>query len=181
MTLKDDNLHTDLRISNTGSSSFKFQSLLHTYLKVNEVMNVRVDGFNGCNCKNQLTGEVAPESQAINIIDQEVDNIYLNTRSLSGEYDIGDITLLEDGTKPLIVSKQSSYILPESIQSDSILDIPVDVVFWNPWIEKAKGLADLPDDAYHNFVCIEPGVVQQWVTLEAGHGVSLAQLLRVIA
>ena len=90
-------------------------------------MNVRVDGFNGCNCKNQLTGVVAPESQAINIIDQEVDNIYLNTRSLSGEYDIGDITLLEDGTKPLIVSKQSSYILPESIQSDSILDIPVDV------------------------------------------------------
>ena len=36
VTLKDDNLRTDLRITNTGTSSFKFQSLLHTYFKVNE-------------------------------------------------------------------------------------------------------------------------------------------------
>jgi glucose-6-phosphate 1-epimerase len=29
------------------------------------------------------------------------------------------------------------------------------VVVWNPWQDKAARLADLPDDGWHDFVCIE--------------------------
>lgn len=44
-----------------------------------------------------------------------------------------------------------------------------DVVVWNPWIEKAKGMADFgPDDAYKNMICVEAGSVAAWQTLEAG-------------
>lgn len=44
-----------------------------------------------------------------------------------------------------------------------------DVVVWNPWIEKAKGMADFgPDDAYKNMICVEAGSVAGWQTLEAG-------------
>jgi D-hexose-6-phosphate mutarotase len=28
-------------------------------------------------------------------------------------------------------------------------------VIWNPWLEKAAALADLPDDGYLKFCCIE--------------------------
>lgn len=173
VTLTDGQLLTDFRISNTGDAPFKFQSLLHTYLKVNEVTNIKVDGFKGCNCKNQLTGEIAPEPAAVNTIDREVDNIYLQAQSLSGEFDIGDLTLIEEGQRALVSSAQASFLRTG-------VEIPVDVVFWNPWIEKSKGLADLPDEAYHNFLCIEPGVVQDWITLEAGDGVSLLQTLKLL-
>ena len=44
-----------------------------------------------------------------------------------------------------------------------------DVVVWNPWIEKAKGMADFgPDEAYKNMICVEAGSLASWQTLEAG-------------
>ena len=44
-----------------------------------------------------------------------------------------------------------------------------DVVVWNPWIEKAKGMADFgPKEAYKNMICVEAGSVNQWLTLEGG-------------
>lgn len=44
-----------------------------------------------------------------------------------------------------------------------------DVVVWNPWIEKARNMADFgPDEAYKNMICVEAGSVSAWQTLEAG-------------
>lgn len=37
--------------------------------------------------------------------------------------------------------------------------LPVDMVLWNPWIEKTKGLSDMADEEYVNMVCLEPGLV----------------------
>jgi len=48
-------------------------------------------------------------------------------------------------------------------------DMLPDVVVWNPWIEKAKGMADFgPEEAYKNMVCVEAGSVGAWNSLEAG-------------
>jgi D-hexose-6-phosphate mutarotase len=41
-------------------------------------------------------------------------------------------------------------------------------VVWNPWIEKAKGMADFDDEEYHNMVCVEVGSVADWVKLGGG-------------
>ena len=48
-------------------------------------------------------------------------------------------------------------------------DMLSDVVVWNPWSEKAKGMADFgPDDGYKGMVCVEAGSVSAWNSLEAG-------------
>ena len=34
-------------------------------------------------------------------------------------------------------------------------------VVWNPWAEKAAALADLPDDGFRHFVCIEAAIANE--------------------
>ena len=51
-----------------------------------------------------------------------------------------------------------------------------DVVVWNPWTDKAKGMADFaPDDGFRNMVCVEPGSVSGWTKLEPGDAFEGAQ------
>ena len=48
-------------------------------------------------------------------------------------------------------------------------DLLSDVVVWNPWVDKSKGMADFgPEDGYKKMVCVETGSVATWNTLEAG-------------
>ena len=57
-----------------------------------------------------------------------------------------------------------------------------DVVVWNPWIEKSKGMADFePKQGYKNMLCVEAGSVKEWTKLEGGEswegGVTIKSLL----
>ncbi len=56
------------------------------------------------------------------------------------------------------------------------------VVVWNPWIEKSKGMADFePKKGYKNMLCVEAGQVAEWTKLEGGDawegGVTIKALL----
>lgn len=60
-------------------------------------------------------------------------------------------------------------------------DLLSDVVVWNPWIEKAKGMADFgPEDAYRKMICVETGSVANWNTLEAGDCWEGGQRIRLL-
>lgn len=51
-----------------------------------------------------------------------------------------------------------------------------DVVVWNPWTDKAQGLGDFaPKSGYQNMLCVEPGAVSGWQTLEPGEAFEGAQ------
>jgi D-hexose-6-phosphate mutarotase len=51
-------------------------------------------------------------------------------------------------------------------------------VLWNPWIAKAKAMADFGDEEYHNMVCVESGNVgSNHVTLAPGKSATLTAKL----
>nr|CAD7401445.1 unnamed protein product [Timema cristinae] len=53
-----------------------------------------------------------------------------------------------------------------------------DTVVWNPWIEKAKEIADFGDDEFPNMVCVESGHVSSPVILLPGTAFEASQILQ---
>lgn len=121
-----------LKTYNTGTKPFTIGGALHTYLSVGDISAVKISGLDGIDYIDTVGSETLRTQSGNIIIDQEVDRIYTNT-----SHDIA----LEDNTlgREISVSRNGSQ----------------SAVIWNPWIEKAKSLGDLPNSAYRDFLCIE--------------------------
>ncbi|KAL8843531.1 MAG: hypothetical protein Q9170_000035 [Blastenia crenularia] len=147
VTLSQDNLETSLVVRNTGTSNYDFQVLFHTYLGIDDITKTTISGLEEARFIDKVEGakKAEPARKPISI-GSETDRVY----NLPSE-------------KAIIVAEQDTkrYELTRDMLSD--------VVIWNPWIEKAKGMADFgPEDGYKKMVCVEAGSVGAWNTLEAG-------------
>ncbi|KAI2792385.1 hypothetical protein POX_b02422 [Penicillium oxalicum] len=128
VTLTKSALKTSLQVTNEGKENFEFQVLMHTYLSVEDISNIRIKNLESKTYVDKTRNDLDP-------------------------------------TKPIIVSTASDDQPLFSITREALGDI----VVWNPWVEKAKGMSDFgPDEAYKNMVCVESGSVSTWQTLEAG-------------
>jgi hypothetical protein len=124
------------------------------------------------------------EESASCVIDREVDRVYAGKASSEP---LGPIRIEHNSTTatdtagagdaftPLTVSVHAEL---DSTDSSSIL-LPHDIVLWNPWVDKSRALTDLGDDDYHSFVCVEPGVVADWVDVPPRAALTLTQTLKV--
>ena len=154
-----------LEVENTGVSALECQTLLHTYLKVPDITKTTVKGFGGLTYKDHLGDHSYRENEGeVNIIDREVDREYQN---FSPEKKV----LVECGDS-----------LEYSVKADASIDgqrTGVDIVFWNAWINKCRATADLDDDAYLRYVCIEPGTIASKRIVDAGSRLSLSKSIQV--
>ncbi len=107
---------------------------LHTYLAVSDISQVRVVNLDGSAYLDAVGEPVMRRQKGDVTFDREVDRVY----------DSSDRTLLVDDLsgRTLLIEKSGS---------------PSTVV-WNPWIEKAAALTDLPDEGYQRFCCIETAI-----------------------
>ena len=144
-------------MENTGDAPFIVTEALHTYLTVGDIRQVTIEGLDGTDYLDTAAGRHEQRHQSGDIvIDREVDRLYRT----SGEVKVRDAAL----QRTLSIQGSSSHTS----------------VVWNPWIEKAHTLADLPDEDYQRFVCVE--TANAWndqITLAPGEKHTLATTIRV--
>jgi len=130
-------LKIELTSHNTGEQVFTVGGALHSYFAIGDVEQMHIDGLFGCNYIDQLDGNRIKQQNEIIGIRQEVDRIYFDTEDTctEGIYTIFDAQLL-----------RQIYIKRTGSRS---------TVIWNPWKNKAKAMADFPNDGYQRMVCIE--------------------------
>ncbi|MCC7009539.1 MAG: D-hexose-6-phosphate mutarotase [Acidobacteria bacterium] len=122
----------DLTVTNTGAAPCRFEEALHTYYRVGRIDAVRVRGLDRLTYLDALdAGRRKPQPGDV-VFDSEVDRIYLDAH--------GDVDIVDDALgRDLRVRASDSRT----------------TVVWNPWIEKARRLADLGDAEWRQFVCVE--------------------------
>lgn len=144
--LADESLAQELAATNTGGAPMTFTCALHTYFAVSSIDKVHVEGLDGVAYTDSLQGGKRVVQEGPVVFGAEVDRIYLAAPDSIKVYDEGAGTCVE-------VSKAG---LP-------------DAVVWNPWVGKARAMADFGDDEYQVMLCIEPAVAGSGaVTLEPG-------------
>jgi len=126
-------LRLSLKTVNTGKQIFTITQALHAYFSIADIQKIKVDGLNKVQYINTVNGANKIELQEGEIaVNQEVDRIYT---------DVPSRTILID-------EKLKREVVIESDGSKT-------TVVWNPWIEICKNSADLIEDAYQRFICIE--------------------------
>lgn len=131
------------RVENAGGEDMTFALALHTYFAVGDIAGTTVSAGGGASLDaapyvDQLDGGAVHEQRGDSVaFPGEVDRIYT---AAPGVLVVGDAA---NGRRVHITK---SATLP-------------DAVVWNPSVDKARSIGDMPDDDYRRFVCVEAGVI----------------------
>ncbi|KAG6042188.1 hypothetical protein E4U41_003934 [Claviceps citrina] len=158
VTLDRESLNTTLVITNDGDEPFDCQMLLHTYFNVKDISTVTITGLENSKYIDKMDGaNVKTENSSPVTISAETDRVY---------------TPANGAAHPIVIS--DSGVTRFRMVRDNLDQ----VVVWNPWIEKAKGMDDFtPKDGYKNMICAEAGSVNCWQKLDKGDAFEGAQTI----
>lgn len=146
-------LNVEMDIKNCGEEMMTFSAALHAYFLVGNVEEVAVRGLKGLTYRDTVNeGSVVVEEEVNVKVEGEVDRIYTGSPN--------KVELVLSGGSTVVVEKDG---LPE-------------LVVWNPAVEKAAALKDMPDEDWKKFVCLEPAAVFPLIEIEGGRN----YLVRVV-
>jgi glucose-6-phosphate 1-epimerase len=147
-------LEVELHVTNVGPQPFAFNAALHTYLRVPEAADVRLQGLRGA--RYVIRGETGSgvESRELVTFAEPIDRAYLAT---------APVTHLEGADRTLRIAQRGF----------------VDTVVWNPGRERTARMADMAPEGYRNMVCVEAARFERPVRLETGGAWSGGQSIEV--
>lgn len=130
VTISGKRLEMTLAVTNTDAQPFSFTAALHTYFRVFEVGQVRLENLNGIRYHDQVTGRDEVETAVAVKFAGEVNRIYFNA-------------------PPHLILREGNRAV--DIQATGFPD----AVVWNPGAPNGAALSDLEAEGYRRFVCVE--------------------------
>ncbi len=150
-------LEVTLAVENKDDVDFTYTAALHSYFNISDIDKISIRGLEGSIYLDQLD-DMQPKEQVGPIrFTAETDRIYTNTTAVCEVVDVGL-------NRVIWIDKRGSK----------------STVVWNPWVEKARRMADFGDDEYHKMVCVETAnVADDRVTLVPGEVGKLTAVIGV--
>jgi glucose-6-phosphate 1-epimerase len=136
----------ELTVTNTGSTSFRFEEALHTYFRVGDVEYVEVRGLEGVSFLDNVD-ENRQKVQASGLkLTGPTDNAYIDSR--------GAVTFSDAALRRTVRTEKEN-------SSTTIV--------WNPWRQGAAKLADLGDEEWRQMICVEASnILGSAISLDPG-------------
>jgi glucose-6-phosphate 1-epimerase len=152
-----DQLSLSLELTNTGTTPIIADEALHTYFHIGDIHKVTIKKLDGVRYLDKVDGAKEKTQHGDITITGETDRVYLDTTAA---------TLIEDPAKDrkILVAKENSR----------------STVVWNPWIAKAKAMADFGDDEWPAMLCVETcNVAAYQVRVEPGQTHTMTAKIQV--
>jgi glucose-6-phosphate 1-epimerase len=145
----------------SATKSFAFEALLHTYLATgeNSINSLILEGLQNVTFIDKPDGmkEKVLEDDAMKF-SGEIDRIFINTPN---DVVLKHVTHGNNEFSAVQVKRHAVVRDSEPNLKQVLVHAPLDVVVWNPGAVRAAAIADLGDDDYKHYVCIEPGRVSK--------------------
>jgi glucose-6-phosphate 1-epimerase len=125
-------LTLELVCTNTGKTGLRFEEALHTYNRVADVANVRVQGLDTVHFLDNTESNTAKVQHGDVKIASATDNAFLGTQN--------KVDLIDPGLRRHIRLEKANSLT---------------TVVWNPWREGGARLGDLGDGEWTQFLCVE--------------------------
>lgn len=151
-------LSLSLEVENVGDSPLGFEEALHAYYSVSDVRQIEVNGVGDTDYLDRAQHAVRKhQPPGATRFSGETDQLHLNTQAA--------VTISDPAWhRRIVIEKHGSN----------------STVVWNPWVEKARALADLGADESPHFVCVEPAnAAENAVTLAPGGVHRMGMVARV--
>jgi D-hexose-6-phosphate mutarotase len=144
VTLWADRLTLALKVTNLDQTPITFEEALHSYFAIAKAQNVSIEGLDGVEYLDKTDNLARKRQSGPVTISSETDRVYLGTRAPC---------LIRDAWNNRVIVNTKE-------NSDA-------TVVWNPWVAKAKAMADFGDEEWEEMVCVETcNVAAHAVTLE---------------
>ena len=138
VSVSSNSLTCELSATNLDDKPFEFTSLLHTYFKINNVLDCTVSQLSD-EVFDKVQGKTRKQTMPV-VFKDEVDLVFMDAPNISN---------IEDGNRVIKVEKKNFN----------------DFVVWNPQ-SKAASMTDLEEGGEKRFICVEAGSVWKPVELQ---------------